>query len=89
MLEDIPITGTRTDILLRCEFSRIFLLLILRPTAQRLALPLAKLLEKYMWGSSTDPVTRGRFRLLLFYRSMINLIYYIDFVTDLYLTPLV
>ena len=34
----------------RCEITRVLLLLILQPTAQRLPPDLAKVLEKYAWG---------------------------------------
>lgn len=61
LLESGPLTGTQTDVLLRCEFSQVFLLLILRPAAQRLATPLVKLLEKYMWGNANDMSVRGKY----------------------------
>jgi hypothetical protein len=34
----------------RCEVTRVLLLLILQPTAQRLPPDLAQVLEKYAWG---------------------------------------
>lgn len=54
LLENCPLNGSRSDILLRCEISRVLLLLILRPTPQRLAPHLNKLLEKYTWGDKSD-----------------------------------
>lgn len=33
----------------RCEISRVFLLLILKPTRQKMPSDLASVLEKYMW----------------------------------------
>lgn len=54
LLDNCPNNGSRSDVLLRCEISRVLLLLILRPTPQRLAPDLAKLLEKYTWGDQSD-----------------------------------
>lgn len=45
--------GNYRNILHQCEISRVLLLLILRPTAQRLALPLARVLEKYAWAENS------------------------------------
>ncbi|KAL5239825.1 hypothetical protein ACI65C_007235 [Semiaphis heraclei] len=50
--------GIYNDILLRCEISRVFLLLILKPTRQKMPSDLASVLEKYMWinGNFDSPV---------------------------------
>ncbi|XP_011504574.1 PREDICTED: factor VIII intron 22 protein-like [Ceratosolen solmsi marchali] len=50
--------GARTidnyrNILHKCEISRVLLLLIMRPTPQRLAPSLAQVLEKYAWAEDT------------------------------------
>jgi len=45
-----PPSGVYCDIMHRCEITRVLLLLILQPTAQRLPPDLAKVLEKYAWG---------------------------------------
>lgn len=62
LLDGAVLTGVETDIMLKCELSRIFLLLILQPTPQRLAPPLAKLLEKYLWGNVNDVSVKGKFK---------------------------
>ncbi|XP_022183378.1 factor VIII intron 22 protein-like [Myzus persicae] len=50
--------GIYNDILFRCEISRVFLLLILKPTRQKMPSDLASVLEKYMWinGNFDSPV---------------------------------
>ncbi|XP_067005210.1 40-kDa huntingtin-associated protein [Anabrus simplex] len=45
-----PTMGAYSDILHRCEVTRVLLLLILQPSAQRLPPDLAQVLEKYAWG---------------------------------------
>lgn len=65
LLENCPHNGARSDMLLRCEISRVLLLLILRPTPQRLAPHLAKLLEKYTWGDKNDKSLRGMLCIIL------------------------
>ncbi|GLH06574.1 Factor VIII intron 22 protein [Gryllus bimaculatus] len=45
-----PYIGTYSDILHRCEITRVLLLLILQPSAQRLPPDLAQVLEKYAWA---------------------------------------
>ncbi|XP_018326483.1 factor VIII intron 22 protein isoform X2 [Agrilus planipennis] len=50
LLENSPRNGYRKDILLKCEINRIIILLILRPTPNKLAADSAKLLEKYIWA---------------------------------------
>ena len=47
------VTGYYKSILHQCEINRVLLLLILRPTPQRLAPCLAQVLEKYAWGEDT------------------------------------
>ena len=47
------VMGSYRNILHRCEISRVLLLLILRPTPQRLAPPLAQVIEKYAWVEDT------------------------------------
>lgn len=47
------VVGDYRNILHRCEVSRVLLLLILRPTPQRLAPSLAQVLEKYAWAEDT------------------------------------
>lgn len=59
LLENCPWNGARSEVLLRCEVSKVLLLLILRPTPQRLAPHLAKLLEKYTWGDKNDKSFQG------------------------------
>ncbi|KAF2899476.1 hypothetical protein ILUMI_06689 [Ignelater luminosus] len=54
LLENLPPNGTRSDVLLNCEVSRIFLLLILRPAPQKLAPHFTKLLETFTWGDKND-----------------------------------
>ncbi|XP_025413588.1 factor VIII intron 22 protein-like isoform X2 [Sipha flava] len=51
--------GIYNDILLRCEISRVFLLLILKHTRQKMPSDLASVLEKYMWinGNFDSPVS--------------------------------
>lgn len=61
LLEQCPRNGSRCDTLLNCEINRVLLLLILRPTPQRLAPDLAKLLEKYTWGDKNDKSLVGKF----------------------------
>lgn len=60
LLENCVWNGARSEVLLRCEISRVLLLLILRPTPQRLAPHLAKLLEKYTWGDRNDKSFRSK-----------------------------
>lgn len=60
LLENCPKNGSRCNTLLNCEISRVLLLLILRPTPQRLAPDLAKLLEKYTWGDKNDKSLVGK-----------------------------
>nr|CAD7576778.1 unnamed protein product [Timema californicum] len=45
-----PPVGVYADILRRCEVTRVLLLLILQPSAQRLPVDLAQVLEKYAWA---------------------------------------
>lgn len=59
LLEASPKNGTRLDTLLNCEVSRILLLLILRPSPQKLAPHLATLLEKYTWDDKNDNHMKG------------------------------
>jgi len=54
LLENLPPNGARSDTLRNCEVSRVFLLLILRPTPQKLAPHFAKILEKFTWGDKSD-----------------------------------
>lgn len=60
ILGKLPINGARADILLKCEINRLFLLLILKPTPQKLSPNLAKLLEKYTWGDQTEQTLNGK-----------------------------
>lgn len=53
--------GSRSNLLLKCEVSSVFLLLILRPSPQKIAPELEKILEKYTWGDKNDPVLEGMF----------------------------
>lgn len=59
ILEQLPINGARTDTLLKCEINRLFLLLILKPTPQKLSPNLTKLLEKYTWGDQNEQASNG------------------------------
>ncbi|KAF5270740.1 hypothetical protein FQA39_LY01478 [Lamprigera yunnana] len=54
LLQSLPRNGARSDILLSCEISQIFLLLILRPPTQKIAPHFAKLLEKFTWGDKGE-----------------------------------
>lgn len=65
LLENSPRNGFRCNTLLNCEISRVLLLLILRPTPQRLAPDLAKLLEKYTWGDKNDKSLVGKSEILI------------------------
>lgn len=58
-LEKIPSNGSRSELLLKCEISCVFLLLILRPSPQKIVPELAKILERYNWGDKNDPVLKG------------------------------
>ncbi|XP_014294031.1 40-kDa huntingtin-associated protein [Halyomorpha halys] len=49
--------GVYKDILLRCEISRVLLILILQPTPQNIPLDLQKFIEKYTWIGEPDTVT--------------------------------
>ncbi|BET01926.1 Hypothetical protein NTJ_14744 [Nesidiocoris tenuis] len=49
--------GVYNGILVRCEISRILLILLLKPTPQKIAPELAKLVEKYTWIGEPDPKT--------------------------------
>lgn len=55
-----PLVELYTDIRYDCEILRILLLLILKPTPQRVAPTLAKLLEKYTWGNCNDKSIEGK-----------------------------
>lgn len=59
------VIGNYQNVLHRCEISRVLLLLILRPTPQRLAPSLAQVLEKYAWAEDT-PIS-GRLNLIIFH----------------------
>ncbi|XP_044252928.1 40-kDa huntingtin-associated protein [Tribolium madens] len=54
IVELLPLNGARAETVLKCEVSRVLLLLILRPAPQKLPPNLAKLLEKYTWGDQND-----------------------------------
>ncbi|XP_018568149.1 factor VIII intron 22 protein-like [Anoplophora glabripennis] len=54
LLKQLPINGSRCETLLKCEIYCVFLLLILRPSPQKLSANLAKILEKYTWGDKND-----------------------------------
>lgn len=54
LLENVPTNGIRSDALLNSEINRVLLLLILKPTPQRLASHFARLLEKFTWGDKND-----------------------------------
>ncbi|XP_023022583.2 huntingtin-associated protein 40 kDa [Leptinotarsa decemlineata] len=51
--------GNRSEILLKCEINSVLLLLILRPSPQKLSPCLAKILEKYTWGDKNDSSLRA------------------------------
>ncbi|XP_029655189.1 40-kDa huntingtin-associated protein isoform X1 [Octopus sinensis] len=46
--------GAYSDILARCELTRVLLLMLLQPTPQRIRPEHAQTLEKYAWGSTED-----------------------------------
>ncbi|KAK9888208.1 hypothetical protein WA026_000476 [Henosepilachna vigintioctopunctata] len=50
----LPPNAAYADILLKCEISRVLLLLILKPPPQKLTPELAKILERYTWGDRND-----------------------------------
>ncbi|CAG9817589.1 unnamed protein product [Phaedon cochleariae] len=54
LVEELPCSGHKAEILLKCELNSVFLLLILRPSPQKLSPNLAKILEKYTWGDKND-----------------------------------
>ena len=64
ILERLPTNGARAEILLKCEVSRVLLLLILRPAPQKLSPNLAKLLEKHTWGDQNDKTLNGNIKYL-------------------------
>lgn len=49
--------GVYKDILVRCEISRVLLILLLQPTPQKISPDLAKFVEKYTWIGEPDPKT--------------------------------
>lgn len=49
--------GAFSDILARCEVSRVLLLLLLQPTPQRIRPEHAHMLEKYSWESTEDDIS--------------------------------
>uniref|UniRef100_A0A0A9WIH7 Factor VIII intron 22 protein n=1 Tax=Lygus hesperus TaxID=30085 RepID=A0A0A9WIH7_LYGHE len=49
--------GVYNGVLVRCEISRVLLILLLRPTPQKISSELAKLVEKYTWIGEPDPKT--------------------------------
>jgi hypothetical protein len=59
ILDRLPPNGARSETLLKCEVTRLLLLLILRPAPQKLTPNLAKLLEKYTWGDQNDKTLQG------------------------------
>lgn len=60
LLEKGTMNGSRSELLLKCEVNCVFLLLILRPSPQKIVPDLAKILEKYTWGDKNDAVLKGR-----------------------------
>ncbi|XP_050521827.1 40-kDa huntingtin-associated protein-like isoform X2 [Daktulosphaira vitifoliae] len=66
--------GVHCDILSRCEISRVFLLLILKPTRQKMPSELTLVLEKYMWinGDFDSPVEFISDELFRLLRSLIK-----------------
>lgn len=73
LLKDVPKTGVRSDILLNCEVTQIFLLLILKPSHQKLAPQFAKTLEKFTWSDMNDPKLKSYMceELLLLLQSLV------------------
>lgn len=59
VVEKLPSNGARAETVLKCEISRVLLLLILRPAPQKLSPNLARLLEKYTWGDQNDKTLKG------------------------------
>lgn len=59
LLERTPLNGARSELLLKREVNCVFLLLILRPSPQKIVPELAKILEKYTWGDNNDAALRG------------------------------
>ncbi|KAL1115981.1 hypothetical protein AAG570_005476, partial [Ranatra chinensis] len=49
--------GVYNDTLIRCEISRVLLVLLLRANSQKLSPDLVELVEKYTWIGKTDPDT--------------------------------
>lgn len=62
--------GVYSDLLAKCEISRVLLLLLLQPTPQRLQPENADLLEKYTWDTDT-PVSYLSQDLLLLMQSVV------------------
>ncbi|CAH0564276.1 unnamed protein product [Brassicogethes aeneus] len=59
ILENLPKSGSRSDLLLKCEINSVFLLLILKPSPQKLSSRSAKILVKYTWGDQSDSSLRA------------------------------
>lgn len=59
LLEKVQMNGSRSELLLKCEVNCVFLLLILRPSPQKIVPELTKILEKYTWGEKNDPILKG------------------------------
>lgn len=66
--------GSRSELLLKCEVNCVFLLLILRPSPQKIVPELTKILEKYTWGEKNDPILKGMSLILLRFCKLINII---------------
>nr|CAH7760628.1 unnamed protein product [Callosobruchus chinensis] len=81
LLQNLPLNGARCEALLNCEINCVFLLLILRPSAQKLSSDLTKILEKYTWEDENDPslkVSRMSAELFLLLQSLVTICQSVD-----------
>ncbi|CAH1999319.1 unnamed protein product [Acanthoscelides obtectus] len=81
LLQILPLNGARCEALLNCEIICVFLLLILRPSAQKLSSDLTKILEKYTWGDENDPslkVSKMSAELFLLLQSLVTICQSVD-----------
>ncbi|XP_050298046.1 40-kDa huntingtin-associated protein isoform X4 [Anthonomus grandis grandis] len=53
-LQNIPTGSQKCGLLLECEINMVFLLLILRPSPQKISSELTRILEKYTWADQSD-----------------------------------
>ncbi|XP_057667787.1 40-kDa huntingtin-associated protein-like isoform X1 [Diorhabda carinulata] len=81
LIENSLVNGSKSDKLLTCEINCVFLLLILRPSPQKLTPNLTKILEKYTWDDFNDgSLTACRMSESMFYllRSLVTVCQSLD-----------